>query len=288
MAEFRQSFGQEESEYDILRQKIRQELQRSSPSRSSSSVLDTLSFQPPPMPQQSPYSPVRDHVAELHSLRYELTLSVEKYSTMALCKEAADTRIHEMQSDVDASFHRITQLETELNQSRYENEVMRKDYEIQLHETDNLRREFDVHTMQWQGNSVLTEQRMVELEKQLQAHSVAASEHTTQNNDADKRLLDLDRTLGQRTDELSEMTKKYSALQVINVSIESSKAQLLSQSEKDMASITSRDIRIKELEASYERVSNQMMETTAANATKQKHILELESHAENDHEQIMM
>ena len=127
MAEFRQSFGQEGSEYEVLRQKIRQELQRGSPTRSSSSVVDMGSFSHQSLmpPQPSPYSPVRDHVAELNSLRYELTLSVEKYSTMALCKEAADTRIHEMQNDVDASFHRITQLETELNHSRYESEVIR-------------------------------------------------------------------------------------------------------------------------------------------------------------------
>ena len=101
----RHSFEEKEgSEYDILRQKIRYELERGS----QSSLLDSFQQSPPrrPLPQQSPYSPVRDHVAELNSLRYELTLSIEKYSTMALCKEAADTRIHEMQSDVDASFHR--------------------------------------------------------------------------------------------------------------------------------------------------------------------------------------
>ena len=294
MAEFRQSFGQEGSEYEVLRQKIRQELQRGSPTRSSSSVVDMGSFSHQSLmpPQPSPYSPVRDHVAELNSLRYELTLSVEKYSTMVLCKEAADTRIHEMQNDVDASFHRITQLETELNHSRYESEVIRNDYEIQLRrsqdEIDNLRREMDMNAVQWQDNSVHTEQRMIELEKQVQTQSVAASALTAQNSDADQRLHELEGTLGRRTAELSEMTKKYAALQIINETIESSNAQLLIQVDKDMTSITSRDIRIKELDSSHERVSNQLMEITTANATKQQHILDLESLVENDHEQIRM
>ena len=275
------------SEYDSLRQKIRNELERSPLRKSTASVLDlggtgTLSFQSPMIvPQQSPYSPVRDHVAELNSLRYELTLSVEKYSTMALCKEAADTRIHEMQSDADANYYRITQLETELNRSRYESDVIRNDYETQ-------KKEFDAHAMQWQSSAVLSEQRIVELEKQLQTHSVTASEVTAQKSNTDKQLHNLEEKLGQSTEELSEMTKKYSALQAINVSIESSNAQLLIQLEKDMASITSRDNRIKELEASHDRVSAQLMETTAANATNLKNIVDLESHTEKDHGQIVM
>ena len=179
----------------LFRQQVRSEL-------NSRTVLDDDSRRPffpsstgktTTMQQHTPvevsltYRQVKDPAAEINMLKFELNLACEKYSTLALNKEAADRRIAELQNEVESSYIRnnsvIHKLESEVH-------VQQNEYEMRLTklsaENDKLRNEheavrkaYDAHLVSCRASTATYEKRIAELELQLKRSETEHSSHLT-------------------------------------------------------------------------------------------------------------
>ena len=291
----------------LFRQQVRSEL-------NSRTVLDdgdsrrpffpastnkTMQQQHTPVEVSLTYRQVKDPAAEINMLKFELNLACEKYSSLALNKEAADRRIAELQSEIETSFMRhnsvVHKLESEV-------QVQQNEYEMRITklsaENDKLRNEqemgrkaHDTHLVSCRASTTAYEKRIVELELLLKTSETEHSSHVSNSAmiaaQSTQRIVELEIQHKHTSDEMSGLMQRFLELSAAKVKTDASNAELQEQKQKDATIIIDREARVRDTLGEMERLNKLLVDVTTSKNDALRALADAQSQTKKDTDELL-
>ena len=290
---FRQQVRSELNSRNVLDDDTRRPFFPGSTNKSSTAQQHT------PVEVSLTYRQVKDPAAEVNMLKFELNLACEKYSTLAMNKEAADRRIAELQSEVESSFIRhnsvIHKLESEIH-------VQQNEYEMRLtkltaenaqirNEHEAGRKAYDAHLASCRTSTAAFEKRIAELELQLKTSETEHSSHLSNSAmitaQSTKRIADLEGQQKKTADELSALMTRFMELSAAKVKTDASNAELQDQKQKDATIIIDREARVKDTLGEVERLNKLLADAMASKSDALRALADAQSQTKKDTDELL-
>ena len=248
---------------------------------------------------------IRDPVAEANTLRYEINIANERYANLALSKESSDRRNAELQTNLtlskEAAERRSAELQAEAEVARIKNATMKSEYDARVAnieadlktsrgESASARQEHEAHLVQCRAASATYEKRIAELELQLKSSGTELSTHLRECSSAEeqakRRIAEVEGQHKKTTDELSELMKKFMDLSAAKAKTDTMNSELQEYKSTHSSLLVDRDARLKEAQGELDRLTKLLADATTAKTTTTRTVLELQSQAKRDNEEI--